>query len=116
MLFFVIFLLPLSLQSKENTADSLKTLFIHAQTQQERMERCLNLDNYYRNYLFKDSIPLTRILFDEGVKAKNEYIIADALRKLIMNINRKERVLTNDSVIYYLKLADKYLTGERRCI
>lgn len=114
MLFFVIFLLPLSLQSKENTADSLKTLFIHAQTQQERMERCLNLDNYYRNYLFKDSIPLTRILFDEGVKAKNEYIIADALRKLIMNINRKERVLTNDSVIYYLKLADKYLTGERK--
>lgn len=114
LLFFVIFLLPLSLQSKENTADSLKTLFIHAQTQQERMERCLNLDNYYRNYLFKDSIPLTRILFDEGVKAKNEYIIADALRKLIMNINRKERVLTNDSVIYYLKLADKYLTGERK--
>lgn len=114
LLFFVIFLLPLSLQSKENTADSLKTLFIHAQTQQERMERCLNLDNYYRNYLFKDSIPLTRILFDEGVKAKNEYIIADALRKLIMNINRKERVLTNDSVIYYLKLADKHLTGERK--
>lgn len=114
LLFFVIFLLPLSLQSKENTADSLKTLFIHAQTQQERMERCLNLDNYYRNYLFKDSIPLTCILFDEGVKAKNEYIIADALRKLIMNINRKERVLTNDSVIYYLKLADKYLTGERK--
>lgn len=114
LLFFVIFLLPLSLQSKENMADSLKTLFIHAQTQQERMERCLNLDNYYRNYLFKDSIPLTRILFDEGVKAKNEYIIADALRKLIMNINRKERVLTNDSVIYYLKLADKYLTGERK--
>lgn len=114
LLFFVIFLLPLSLQSKENTADSLKTLFIHAQTQQERMERCLNLDNYYRNYLFKDSIPLTRILFDEGVKAKNEYVIADALRKLIMNINRKERVLTNDSVIYYLKLADKYLTGERK--
>lgn len=70
MLFFVIFLLPLSLQSKENMADSLKTLFIHAQTQQERMERCLNLDNYYRNYLLKDSIPLTRILFDEGVKAK----------------------------------------------
>ena len=114
LLFFVIYLLPLSLQSKENMADSLKTLFIHAQTQQERMERCLNLDNYYRNYLFKDSIPLTRILFDEGVKAKNEYIIADALRKLIMNINRKERVLTNDSVIYYLKLADKYLTGERK--
>ena len=107
LLFFVIFLLPLSLQSKENMADSLKTLFIHAQTQQERMERCLNLDNYYRNYLLKDSIPLTRILFDEGVKAKNEYIIADALRKLIMNINRKERVLTNDSVIYYLKLADR---------
>ena len=114
LLFFVIFLLPLSLQSKENMADSLKTLFIHAQTQQERMERCLNLDNYYRNYLLKDSIPLTRILFDEGVKAKNEYIIADALRKLIMNINRKERVLTNDSVIYYLKLADKHLTGERK--
>lgn len=114
LLFFVIYLLPLSLHSKENMADSLKTLFIHAQTQQERMERCLNLDNYYRNYLFKDSIPLTRILFDEGVKAKDEYIIADALRKLIMNINRKERVLTNDSVIYYLKLADKYLTGERK--
>lgn len=114
LLFFVIYLLPLSLQSKENMADSLKTLFIHAQTQQERMERCLNLDNYYRNYLFKDSIPLTRILFDEGVKAKDEYIIADALRKLIMNINRKERILTNDSVIYYLKLADKYLTGERK--
>ncbi len=114
LLFFVIFLLPLSLLSKENTADSLKTLFIHAQTQQERMERCLNLDNYYRNYLFKDSIPLTRILFDEGVKAKNEYIIADALRKLIMGIDRKVRVLTNDSVVYYLGLADEYLTGERK--
>ena len=114
LLFFTILLLPYSLLSKENTADSLKTLFVHAKTQQERMERCLNLDNYYRNYLFKDSIPLTRILFDEGVKSKNEYIIADALRKLIMGIDRKVRVLTNDSVIYYLNIADKYLTGERK--
>lgn len=114
LLFFVILLLPHSLLSKENTADSLKTLFVHAKTQQERMERCLNLDNYYRNYLFKDSVPLTRMLFDEGVKSKNEYIIADALRKLIMGIDRKVRVLTNDSVIYYLNIADKYLTGERK--
>lgn len=114
LLFFAIGLLPFSLLSKENPADSLKILFVHAQTQQERMERCLNLDNYYRNYLYKDSIPLTRILLDEGVKSKNEYVIADALRKLIMGIDRKVRVLTNDSVIYYLGLADKYLTGERK--
>ena len=31
-----------------------------------------------------------------------------------MGINRKVRVLTNDSVIYYMKLADEYLTGERK--
>lgn len=114
LLFFALILLPLFLLSKESPADSLKTLFVHAKTQQERMEQCLNLDNYYRNYLFKDSIQLTRILFEEGVKSKDEYIIADALRKLIMGIDRKVRVLTNDSVIYYLKLADEYLTGERK--
>lgn len=78
------------------------------------MERCLNLDNYYRNFLLKDSMPLTRILLDEGIKSKNEYVIADALRKLILGIDRKERVLTNDSVIHFLNLADKYLTGERK--
>lgn len=114
LLFFALFLLPFSLLSKENPADSLKTLFVHAKIRQERMERCLNLDNYYRNYLFKDSTLLTRTLFEEGVKSKDEYIIADALRKLIMGINRKVRVLTNDSVIYYMKLADEYLTGERK--
>ena len=114
-LFFIIILFsPFSLLSKETPADSLKTLFVHAKTQQERMQRCLNLDNYYRNYLLKDSIPLTRILLDEGVQSNNEYIIADALRKLIMGIDRKVRVLTNDSVIHYLNLAERYLTGERK--
>lgn len=112
--FFIILFSPFSLLSKETSVDSLKTLFIHSKTQQERMERCLNLDNYYRNFLLKDSMPLTRILLDEGIKSKNEYVIADALRKLILGIDRKERVLTNDSVIHFLKLADKYLTGERK--
>lgn len=114
-LFVIVLLLsPLSLLSKENAADSLKILFLQASTQQEQMERCLNLDNYYRNVLLKDSIPLTRILLEEGIKSKNEYVIADALRKLIMGIDRKVRVLTNDSVIHYLQLADKYLTGQRK--
>lgn len=112
--FFIILFSPFSLLSKETSVDSLKTLFIHSKTQQERMERCLNLDNYYRNFLLKDSMPLTRILLDEGIKSKNEYVIADALRKLILGIDRKERVLTNDSVIHFLNLADKYLTGERK--
>lgn len=112
--FFIILFSPFSLLSKETSVDSLKTLFIHSKTQQERMERCLNLDNYYRNFLLKDSMPLTRILLDEGIKSKNEYVIADALRKLILGIDRKERVLTNDSVIHFLNLANKYLTGERK--
>lgn len=112
--FFIILFLPFSLLSKETSADSLKTLFIQSKTQQERVERCLNLDNYYRNVLLKDSMPLTHTLLDEGIKSKNEYIIADALRKLILGIDRKVRVLTNDSVIHFLKLADKYLTGERK--
>lgn len=56
-LFIIVLLLsPLSLLSKENSADSLKILFLQATTQQEQMERCLNLDNYYRNVLLKDSI------------------------------------------------------------
>lgn len=114
-LFFIIILIsPYSLMSKETPADSLKSLFVHAQTQQERMERCLNLDNYYRNYLLKDSLPLTHILLEEGIKSNNEYIIADALRKIILGIDRKVRVLTNDSVLHYLNLAERYLTGERR--
>ncbi len=113
-LFFIILLYSTSALSKDVQADSLKALFAHAKTQKERMWHCLNLDNYYRNYLFKDSIPLTRILLEEGIKAKNEYIISDALRKLVMGIDRRERVLTNDSVIYYLGLADKVLTGERK--
>lgn len=114
LLFISVLLSSASLLSKESPVDSLKALFVHAQTQQERMERCLNLDNYYRNVLLEDSIPLTRILLDEGIKSKNEYIIADALSKLIMVIDRKVRVLTNDSVIHFLNLADKYLTGERK--
>lgn len=114
-LFFIIILIsPYSLMSKETPADSLKSLFVHAETQQERMERCLNLDNYYRNYLLKDSLPLTHILLEEGLKLNNEYIIADALRKIILGIDRKVRVLTNDSVLHYLNLAERYLTGERR--
>lgn len=114
-LFFIIILIsPYSLMSKETPADSLKSLFVHAETQQERMERCLNLDNYYRNYLLKDSLPLTHILLEEGLKSNNEYIIADALRKIILGIDRKVRVLTNDSVLHYLNLAERYLTGERR--
>lgn len=115
LLFFIIILIsPYSLMSKETPADSLKSLFVNAQTQQERMERCLNLDNYYRNYLLKDSLPLTHILLEEGIKSNNEYIIADALRKIILGIDRKVRVLTNDSVLHYLNLAERYLTGERR--
>lgn len=114
-LFFIIILIsPYSLMSKETPADSLKSLFVHAETQQERMERCLNLDNYYRNYLLKDSLSLTHILLEEGIKSNNEYIIADALRKIILGIDRKVRVLTNDSVLHYLNLAERYLTGERR--
>lgn len=114
LLFFIILFYSASTLSQNIQADSLKTLFVHAKTQKERMERCLNLDNYYRNFLLKDSIPLTRILLEEGIKARNEYIISDALRKLVMSINRKERVLTNDSVIYYLKIAEQTLTGERK--
>lgn len=110
MLFF-----PYALLAEETTtADSLKRVFLHSQTQQVRMGNCLNLDNYYRNYLLKDSVPLTRTLLEEGIKAKNEYVIADALRKLILDIDRKVRVLTNDSVNHYLQLANKYLTGERK--
>lgn len=114
LIFLLILIFPNALLAEEAVADSLKRLFVNSQTQQERMRNCLNLDNYYRNFLLKDSVPLTRILLDEGIKAKNEYIIADALRKLILEIDRKVRVLTNDSVNYYLQLADKYLTGERK--
>lgn len=114
LLFFIILFYSTSALSKDAQADSLKTLFVHAKTQHERMERCLNLDNYYRNILLIDSVPLTRILLEEGIKAKNEYIISDALRKLVMGIDRKKRLLTNDSVIYYLKIADEHLTGERK--
>lgn len=114
LLFVIILLSTTSLMSKDSPADSLKTLFACAKTQQERMEKCLNLDNYYRNVLLKDSMPLTRMLLDESIKAKNEYIIADALRKLVMGVDRKVRVLTNDSILYYLKLADEHLTGERK--
>lgn len=111
---FILFFPYTLLAEVTTTADSLKRVFDHSQTQQERMENCLNLDNYYRNFLFKDSVPLAHTLLEEGIKAKNEYVIADALRKLIMNIDRKVRVLTNDSVIQYLQLANKYLTGERK--
>lgn len=111
---FILFFPYTLLAEVATTADSLKRVFDHSQTQQERMENCLNLDNYYRNFLFKDSVPLAHTLLEEGIKAKNEYVIADALRKLIMNIDRKVRVLTNDSVIQYLQLANKYLTGERK--
>lgn len=114
LLFFIILLYSTSMLSKDVQADSLKTLLICAKTQQERMKRCLDLDNYYRNVLYKDSIPLTQMLLEEGKKARNEYIISDALRKLVMGIDRKKRVLTNDSVIYYLKVADETLTGQRK--
>lgn len=114
LLFFIILFYSTSTLSNNVQADSLKAVFVHAKTQKERMAACLNIDNYYRNYLFIDSVPLTQILLEEGIKAKNEYIISDALRKLVMSINRKKRVLTNDSVIYYLKLADEVLTGERK--
>lgn len=112
--FFIILLYSTSILSNNLQADSLKAAFVHAKTQKERMATCLNLDNYYRNYLFKDSVPLTQILLEEGVKGQNGYIISDALRKLVMGIDRKKRVLTNDSVIYYLKVADELLTGERK--
>lgn len=114
LLFFITLFYSSLTWSNNVQVDSLKVVFVHAKTQKERMAACLNLDNYYRNYLFIDSVPLTRILLEEGIKAKNEYIISDALRKLVMTINRKKRVLTNDSVIYYLKLADEVLTGERK--
>lgn len=66
----LILIFPNALPAEEAVADSLKRLFVCSQTQQERMENCLNLDNYYRNFLLKDSVPLTRILLDEGIKAK----------------------------------------------
>ena len=114
LLFLTILLFATSTWSKDIQADSLKALFVNAKTQKERMASCLNLDNYYRNVLLKDSIPLTRILLEEGIKARNEYIISDALRKLVMGVDRKERVLTNSSIIYYLTIAEKNLTGERK--
>lgn len=100
------------LVSAKTQADSLMTLFSKAKTQQERMYGCLNLDNYYRNILHLDSVKFTRLLLNEGIKAKDEYIITDALRKLVMDINRKNRRLTNDSVKYYLEIAEKNLTGQ----
>lgn len=114
LLFFIILLYSTSTLSDNVQTDSLKAIFAHAKTQKERMQSCLNLDNYYRNILLKDSIPLTRILLEEGIKARNGYVISDALRKLVMGIDRKKRVLTNDSVIYYLEMADEVLTGERK--
>lgn len=114
LLFFILLLSSASTFSKDTPADSLKLVFVHAKTQQERMASCLNLDNYYRNILFKDSVPLTQILLEEGITARNEYIISDALRKLVMQVNRKKRVLTNDSIIHCLKIADENLTGERK--
>ena len=69
-LFLIILLYSTSILSNNVQADSLKAVFVHAKTQKERMAACLNLDNYYRNYLFIDSIPLTRILLEEGIKAK----------------------------------------------
>lgn len=99
----------------ENTqADSLMNLFTQATTPQERMYRCLNLDNYHRNILNKKQVKFTHILLNEGIKAKDEYIITDALRKLVMDVNRKNRRLTNDTVIKYLEIAEKNLTGQWR--
>lgn len=102
LLFFIILLYSTSTLSDNMQADSLKAILDYAKTQKERMNSCLNIENYYRNMLFKDSVPLTRILLEEGIKARNGYVISDALRKLVMGINRKKRVLTNDSVIYCL--------------
>ena len=108
----VICLCPLYISANKSHADSLMVLFSQAKTPEERMYRCLSLDNYYRNILHRDSVRLTHTLLDEGIKNKDEYIITDALRKLVMGINRKNRRLTNDSVKYYLEIAGKNLTGQ----
>ena len=114
LLLFVISFFPTSILSKEILTDSLVLELNRAKTQQERVQRILNLDNYKRNILCQDSVELTRQLLKEGIEARNEYAITDALRKLVMSVDRKNRVLTNDSVIRYLKLAETHLTGERK--
>lgn len=111
---FIVLFYSLQTFAIDQKADSLKRLLDGAKTQQERISRCLDLDNYYCNVLFIDSLPITRMLLNEGIKAKNEYVISDALRKLVMGVDRKERLLTHDSIIYYLGVADRELKGERK--
>lgn len=109
-LFFLLF--PLLLQAKGTPADSLKALFTRIASPEKRVEIRINIDEYCYNYDLNYNPVTARQLLAEAVKNKNEYGIVKALRHLTMSVDREDRVLTNDSIAHYMKLAEELLTGE----
>lgn len=105
-------LLPLLLQAKGTPADSLKLLFTRIANPEKRVEIRINIDEYYYNNDLNYNPITARQLLSEAVKVKNEYGIVKALRHLVMGVNKEERVITNDSVAHYIKLAETYLSKE----
>lgn len=110
----VLIMLPSFLAAKTTPEDSLRLLLTHTQEPQKRVQICINLDDYC-HYISKKGYPeTTYLLLNEAIKAHNEYAITKALRGLVMKVDRSVRSFTNDSVIHYLQLAEKHLTGEYR--
>lgn len=102
------------LSARDTPEDSLRRLLVQTRDPSERVEICVNLDNYC-HYVSRHGHPQTAyLLLDESIKAGSNYGMVQALRGLVMSVDKRERLMTHDSVARYLDLARTHLTGDWR--
>lgn len=106
--------LPTSLSAGVHPEDSLRTLLSQTKEPQKRIKILINLDDYCHHVSGKGFPETSYVLLNEAITVRNEYAIARALRNLVMEVDKRVRSFTNDSVVRYLQIAEKHLTGENK--